>query len=103
MNRLTTFAMALLFCGCVSPPPMQSQPIRQPIADPVPNLSPEEYAQMSGFDASTEQTLREQIRNNDIVWRIEKLEREVRRLNQRIYGVAELRIGDEALLEEDTP
>lgn len=69
--------------------------IPAPVPDPVPNLSVEELAAMSGFDASTEQTRREQVRNNDLAWRVEKLEREVRNLNQRVYGIAELRIGDE--------
>lgn len=81
--------------AAVEPPPV-------PIPDPAPNLSPEDYAEMSGFDASTEQTLREQVRNNDLAWRVEKLEREVRRLNQRIYGVAELRIGDDGQDETQT-
>lgn len=103
MNRFIAFATVLLFCGCDPQPPMQTQSVQQPIPDLLPNLSAAEYAEMSGFDASTEQTLREQIRNNDLVWRIEKLEREVRRLNQRIYGVAELRIGDEAPHLEETP
>jgi hypothetical protein len=69
--------------------------IPTPIPDPVANLSVEELATMSGFDASTEQTRREQVRNNDLQWRVEKLEREVRNLNQRVYGITELRIGDE--------
>jgi hypothetical protein len=69
--------------------------VATPVPDPVPNLSVEELAAMSGFDASTEQTRREQVRNNDLAWRVEKLEREVRNLNQRVYGIAELRIGDE--------
>lgn len=94
--------------GCVidqrpvpeSRPVVESLPV--PVPDPVPNLSPEEYAEMSGFDASTEQTLREQVRNNDLAWRVGKLEREVRRLNQRIYGVAELRIGDDGQSETPT-
>jgi hypothetical protein len=84
--------------GCVMEKPVPAQQIilpQQPIPDPIPNLSPEDYAAMSGFDASTDQTLREQKRNNDLEWRVTKLEREVRRLNQKNFGVAELRIGDD--------
>jgi hypothetical protein len=92
-------AMFAVVNGCMKHPQSQAQPQpavpQQPIPDPVPNLSPEDYAAMSGFDASTAQTLREQVRNNDLEWRVTKLEREVRRLNQRTFGVTELRIGDD--------
>lgn len=86
--------IVLLIGSTVSPPP-PPEFIATPVPDPVPNMTPDDYAAMSGFDASTEQTLREQVRHNDLQWRVEKLEREVRRLNQRVYGIAELRIGDE--------
>lgn len=69
--------------------------IPTPIPDTVANLTVEELADMSGFDASTEQTRREQVRNNDLQWRVGKMEREVRNLNQRVFGITELRIGDE--------
>lgn len=76
-------------------PPQESRP---PIeygpdwpADTAPTL---DYEAMAGLDPQTQQTNRERERNNDLEWRVEKLEAEVRSLNQIVRGIREVRIGE---------
>lgn len=57
-------------------------------------LGPSVLAQLPGFDANTQQVM---DMNNEIVdlrFRVSKLETEVRRLNQLVLGIPEIRIGD---------
>lgn len=84
--------------GCQSPQPTMAPEIeygpsvmdRRPPAD-APTL---DYESMMGLDPQTVQTNAERERNNDHAWRIERLERQVRDLNQIVRGVNEMRIGD---------
>ncbi len=101
-----TAVMCMAMIGCEFAVPKASQPspvvvVQQPLPESTAVMSAEDYAEMSGFDASTEQTLREQVRNNDIEWRVAKLEREVRRLNQKAFGIQELRIGETPPTDEE--
>lgn len=84
--------------GCQSPQPTMSHEVqygpsvmdRRPPAD-APTL---DYESMVGLDPQTVQTNDERQRNNDHDWRIDRLERQVRDLNQIVRGVTEMRIGE---------
>lgn len=57
-------------------------------------LGPSVLAQLPGFDAATQQQMDTDNEITRLKITVEKLERDLRRLNQVVFKVAELRIGD---------
>ena len=53
-----------------------------------------DYEAIVGLDPQTVQTNQERERNNDLEWRVDRLERQVRDLNQITHGVKEIRVGE---------
>ena len=87
--------------GCISPPPQPAAPQQPapttqygPRTGPPPEAPTLDYEELAGLDPQTQQTNRERKRNNDLEFRVTKLEDEVRSLNQIVRGIREVRIGE---------
>jgi hypothetical protein len=83
-------AVAVL-TGCSPKEEMGKAPVQYGPPSDAPTL---DYEEMMGLDPLTQQVNEETTRNNDLTWRVDRLERQVRDLNQIVRGVRELRIGE---------
>ena len=97
--------------GCSPPGSNYDMPTRQPDAygpRSTPPAAPPadaptlDYDEISGLDPLTVKMIEQRDRNNDLEFRIGKLEHEVRRLNQVVFRIKEIRIGDQSPSNEET-
>lgn len=98
-----TIAAVIVAIRYVTPAPQpQAAPVTQygPETGPPPSAPTLDYEAMVGLDPQTQQTNRERVRHNDLEWRVDKLEAEVRSLNQIVRGIREVRIGESGPIAE---
>lgn len=98
---MTVSCLALtLLAGCGQPVAQPNQPVQYGPPVDAPTI---DYEAMVGVDPLSQQISDERERNNDLQWRVERLERQVRDLAQITYGIRELRIGEMPPVDFENP